>query len=139
MWESQHQHHQHQSASSSINIKQHQLESIRANQHQSASVNEDIIDNQKENQTTVNWAQLSNAYRVNEQTGDRAEWKCSPSSHQVVCLTPGPNEKWFFNTPICINLPQYTAICINLLQFASIYPCGPILAHLDKVGYQSNC
>ena len=33
------------------------------------------------NETTVNWAQLSNEYRANEQAGDRAEWKWSPSGH----------------------------------------------------------
>ena len=42
-------------------------------------------------------------------------------------------------TPICIIFHKFASICPNLHQFTqllSIYPCGPILNHLDKVGYQ---
>ena len=46
------------------------------------------------NYSTVNWTQLSNEYRANEQAGDRAEWKWSPSGHQVVVSGRQVVTKW---------------------------------------------
>ena len=57
------------------------------------------------NWTTVNWAQLSNEYRANEQSEDRAEWNWSLFSTNIIYS--GINAQDLF---ICIgrNAPNVT-------------------------------